>query len=538
MNKKFIIFIFIISILICLPIWSNEYFLTQDGSAHIYSSYVISELLKGNELFYKFFSFNSFATPNALGHYLIYLLLFIFSPFLVSKIISTITLLGLPFSMIWFRFVTKAENDLFLTFLLGAAISFNWFWLAGFYNFLIGSILLVFTFGLFHIWKDTLNVTKAFIFSTLFFLVYLSHLICFLVLAGSVFVMLISLYRKNLKRAATYVFIAILPSIICFVIYKLNTQNESVPFQPVWRHLENPASIFNWLKQISTVDSFFIISRKTLPFIDNFSSFYYFFTPLMWLLIVVFILLVATFNIEGIKNFFSLEKFPYIFLFLFSVVFSVIAPDDFGTSNGTVLRERIFFFSFVFLIPLFEIENKGIYKKIIIGILSFIISFQILATFEYVHKYNRTVSEFSQISKHLNSEETYVTISILDKTDEKFAAKPIPQMNNLFAINENIIIWDNYELGHYLFPIVSVTSKQRENILNFTRNNVISKNSNKTLIKIKISVLNSILDNDSNRIDNIIIYGYDEEIEKRLNFISVAKQIYADENIRLFRLKK
>ena len=537
MNKKLLIKIALITIFISMPILSSNYFLTQDGSAHIYSSYIISELLTNDSLYSNYFAFNSFATPNALGHYVIALLLQVFSPFIVSKIISIITLLGLPFSLLWLRYVTKGENGLLTTFLIGAAISFNWLWLAGFYNFLLGSILLIITLGLFYKWKDSFNYSKLLALSILFLLVYLSHLICFLVLSGSILAMLLPLLKEKQVKQSVFVLLSFVPSLLFIIIYRLNTQSESVPFRPSWRYLDDSSTLINWLKQISTVDTFFIISRKTLPFIESFSSIYFLFAPIVWPLVITLILLYTTIYKQNLKKHFTLDKFPFIFLFLFSIAFSLVAPDDFGSSNGTVLRERIFFFSFVFLIPLFEVKNKSI-NTICKVLLIIVIGFQTFATFEYSVNTSNIATNFSKIEDKLKAKETYATITILSKSEKRFAATPIPQMSNVFGINKKLIIWDNYEMGHYLFPIVANTSERRKIILRFTRNNVIEKNSRNDLILEKTSILNSILDNDSNGIDNLIIYGYDENIEKYLNFISNSKKGYSDKNIRLYRLRK
>src|SRR5688500_17316310 len=93
-------FLFLLIFLFAL-VWSLEFFINQDGSAHMYSSFIMLELIKGNQNFAGIFAFNSIAVPNSSGHWLMALLLNVFSPFIVTKIIVTLTFAGFVAAIGW-----------------------------------------------------------------------------------------------------------------------------------------------------------------------------------------------------------------------------------------------------------------------------------------------------------------------------------------------------------------------------------------------------------------------------------------------------
>src|SRR5215203_4546662 len=213
-------FFLLLIIFCCAPVWSVEYFINQDGSAHLYSSYIMLELLKGNPNIGEVFVFNSISIPNSSGHWLMVLLLNFFSPFVVTKIIVTLTFAGFVASAGWLRLKTVGVEGVKTSLLIGAVVGFNWLWLCGFYNFLIGASCFVFTVGLFFGWREKMNFWRAIILSLLFLLAYFSHIISFAILAGSIFLLLFSAEKQNIKRNLVCFFAALLPVLPLVLIYK------------------------------------------------------------------------------------------------------------------------------------------------------------------------------------------------------------------------------------------------------------------------------------------------------------------------------
>ena len=165
LKLQIIIFFLILIAIACSPVWSVEYFVNQDGSGHLYSSHLMLEILKGNQAVSELFIFNSVSVPNSSGHWLQVLLLVLFQPFVVTKIIVTFTFAGFVASVGWLRWKTVGIDGLKTSLLFGAAIGFNWLWFLGFYNFIIGVCGLSLTIGIFYSWRDDLNWRRSMILS-------------------------------------------------------------------------------------------------------------------------------------------------------------------------------------------------------------------------------------------------------------------------------------------------------------------------------------------------------------------------------------
>lgn len=539
LKKRNFIILSVISLAVCIPFWSFEYFLTQDGAAHLYSSYIIGELLKGNEFYGKFFELNHFSTPNSSTHFILALLVQIFPPLLLTKLTATFTLFALPVSLTWLRYSTAGNRDLTLTYLYGLAIGFNFFWLLGFYNFLFGIITFIITLGFFYKWKQELNFTRVFTLSVLFIIVFLSHLTSFLILAGSIFVLTLSVKKEKLIKTAISTAAAFVPVFLIILHYLVTKSNEGKQFRPVWKNITDPLAVGQWLRQFSSVDLFIILSRRTFPFVEFSSSLFYIFSPLLWILAATFILGFFTFFRRDFKNIFTREQIPFVFLFVFSIVFTLFAPDHFGDTNGTLLRERVFICVFIFFVPIFKTtDNYYYYKPPVKLILLSVILYQTFAVFEYAYKTNTEAKNFVRVKKYLSEYESVAVIQILAEQDSRFSSNPLAQINNINGIGENILIWDNYEFAHYLFPVIAKTAQKRKIVYKFAVSNVIDPKLEITELSEKISSVNSVIADQTSGIDKIIIYGKNKEIENRLEFTKTAEIIYSDRNLTIYKLSK
>ncbi len=337
--RPFGIYLLII-VFACLPIWAVDDFINQDGSPHLYNAYLIVELLRGNPAFTEIYALNSAPIPNLTGHYLLAFFLLVFTPPVVTKIMVTLTFAGLAAAIGWLRFQTIGREGLPTAFLIGAVLAFNWMWFLGFYNFIIGVIGFAFTLGLYWRWRETLDWRRGLILSALFIFVFFSHLISFAMLVGSVSVIAASVAPPNLKRALIWTGAAMLPVLPFVVGYKLTTEAGGAA-SPVWRYLENPLSPSNWFLRLQAADPFQLLTRKGFPFVTDSSHLFAVFSPFLWLVVALLCLTAATRFFNRRKEFLTRQSLPFVFVTAGSILFWIFAPDDFGKSHGSFLRERV-----------------------------------------------------------------------------------------------------------------------------------------------------------------------------------------------------
>lgn len=525
-------------ILTCSPIWWVSYFVNQDGSGHLHTASLMGRLIAGDAFTAEFYKFNSISVPNSSGHWLMVLLLEVFSAFTVTKILVTLTYAMFVAGAGWFRFQIAGRDGIKTSLLIGAAMGFNWLWLVGFYNFTIGAIGLMFTLGYFYRRRERFGVSDTIILSVLLTLAYLSHIVSFLALAGSIFVII--LFTPGVRKGKTILlgFVALLPVIPLALRFKSLTESGG-GFSPVWRNLDDPFSAANWFHQMRVVDPFIIISRKAIPFIAETSSSFAIFTPTLWLLIAFSSLAFASIyyyrsNRESFKT-----NFAFLILVIGALGLAILGPDDFNQTNGGVLRERFFIFGLLFCIPLFRTGISVRLKRIAQFCLLFIITFQTLAVWEYALYSDKQSKIFMAAADLLRKSPSSATIT-LEENSLRFHANPIPQLNCYNGIGTNNMIWDNYEFGHYLFPLITKNVEDRRFIFDLTRGQfMMLDNSDDGFgnFNFKLGLINSSLETDNDRIETIALWGRDPRVEAILNKWFEVEPYFENEKLRLFRHK-
>lgn len=532
-NFKLFLFLFVLLIVTCSPIWGVKYFVNQDGSAHLHGASLMLDLIRGNPEVSQYLTLNSFAIPNASGHWILTVLLLIFSPFIATKIIVTLTYILFVCAVGWLRFKTVGREGLYTSLLIGAVIGFNWLWFMGFYNFILGLTGFTFTIGLYYSWREKLNLLRVVLLALILVFVYLSHIISFGVLAGSIVWLSFFVEKDKIIKTVIYTIIALLPTIPLFLIYKSITAEGG--FTPGW-NITNFYSISSWITQIRTADAFIIISRKSFPFVNFDSSFFALFTPILWLFAAFFLLTLTTFFKHKITKPFLLTILPFVILFFGSMFLVVFAPDNFGTTNGWILRERILLCGLLFFIPIFRFNSLTKIKPLIKAMLIFVILFQTAAVWEFSLKSNKITEEFLNASRNIPENHSIASVTVVEDV-LRFHSVPELNMNCLNGLNQKHFIWDNYELAYYVFPMVGKEKADIDFMRLLIESNSFAMNKPGEDIAGKLAKLESALSQNNGRIDTLALWGKDPKVEELISKYFDPIPYFQDQNTRLFKRK-
>lgn len=528
---RLLLFYLILVAFACSPVWAVEYFINQDGSAHLHSAYLMLEILKGNPSVSDTYAINSISVPNSSGHWLLVLLLNFFNPFLVTKIIVTLTFAGFVASVGWLRWQTAEGKGIKTSLLIGAAIGFNWLWLAGFYNFIIGACFFVFTLGMYTKWREKLDSRRTLILALLIFLCYFSHIVSFMILAGSILFLAFFAPKPNLKKTFAFTVLAILPVLPFFLYYRtLGIAGGS--FSPVWRNLVNPFSVISWLSQIRTADPFIFISRKTLPFVNAESNLFLIFTPLLWLAAAFILMTAATLRQNEETDW--KNRSPFVILLVGAILCAMFAPDDFGLTNGSVLRERILLCGLIFFVPLFRLETSPLLKRLAQISLAFVIIFQTAGLWEFALKTNRDAQNYYSVSAVINEQDSIFPL-LLSGENHRFHSLPMTGMGNYLGIGRNISVWNNYEIGHRLFPIVAKNEADRRLMFEIPSAAVNLSNNSQESLDVKLLKLESALAAHHGKINILLIWDSDPLVEAVFAQWFETEPFYSSGRVRLFR---
>lgn len=142
--KKYeaILFYFVL-LLHILPVFILTPFVTLDGPVHLYNARLMHDLMfSADPITSNFFEFNPVIEPNLIGHVFMAFSLSIFPPLITEKLILLVIILC--FSIGYRRWIRMVEADaVWISWLIFPMI-YNFTFLIGFFNFMIGLSILPF----------------------------------------------------------------------------------------------------------------------------------------------------------------------------------------------------------------------------------------------------------------------------------------------------------------------------------------------------------------------------------------------------------
>jgi hypothetical protein len=526
-------FTFLLAI-ICSPVWAVKYFINQDGSGHLYTSYVMLELLRGNGFFAENFALNSFAVPNASGHWLMTGLLAFIPPLIVTKIIITLTLALFAAAVVWLRYRTAGDQDIGITLLLAFAIGFNWLWIQGNYNYVFAVATSTFALGLFYRWREEMTKFQVAILAILLLVTFIGHLISFTALVGSLFMLAIFSRSESRFRSVFGLIVALIPTIPLIIAYSRISKTEGVPFIPNWQSLTGPLTMGSIAKQLVWADPFVFMSRKTLPFLSINSTAFAIFTPVIWIFAAALLMFAATVYVAKKDKSLIRRQVPFIILTALGIIGALFGPDDFGMQNGSILRERVLIATLIFFVPVFRFNGHRALKIASGASLGFVLCFQTLALWDYSLTTQTESADF-YAARQAIPENASIASVVFDTDSMRFHSAPATQLVNYLGINRNVTIWDNYELGHYMFPVTTLRPEDRKYVFELTTTNVFNINNPDESFDEKLASLEKALADGNQRIELLVVCGNDGRLDAVLQRWYDLNPVFANRTVRVLK---
>ncbi|HEX6279088.1 MAG TPA: hypothetical protein VFZ49_03645, partial [Pyrinomonadaceae bacterium] len=325
-------------------------------------------------------------------------------------------------------------------------------------------------------------------------------------------------------------FAPVLPFILA---YLASTEVAGGQMSPYWRSLHDPLSLSQWVTQIRSVDSLVLIRRTALPFIEGESVFYSIFAPIIWIGIAVFALGFGTVR-SAASDGKSSNTFLAVSVIL--VLASFFMPDGlrFSSSTGGLIRERLFIGGLLFVVPVFRISTNSV-RAIVSGALLVVVIFNTVALWDYALRSDRDARDFFAATSHIPNDASIVAVTIEPDTF-RFAASPSSSMNNYNGILRGVAVWDNYEFGHYLFPLIFRERPDQEFVLRFTQNNAYDLSTPGLMTVERIEALNTLL--SDTRIDTLVVWGSEHRIDSIVERHFGLGPLYAEGGVRLYHRRK
>lgn len=517
----------------CSAIWAGGAFVPQDAPAHVYTASRMLGLLNHDAAIGALFTFNSFLLPNSTGHWLLALLLGAVSPLTAIRILATVTYAGLVAGVGFLRFSTAGRDGLATSLLIGAAIGFNWLWLCGLNNFLLGTIGFAFGLGLFHLWRDSLTAPRVLWLSLVLLFVYFSHVVAFAALAAALVVSAAEAAPENRGRAAVGAFAALAPAALLALLFAASSAPGALA--PAWRRLADPLSIASWLQQIRAADPFVLISRRAFPFATGTSDAFAVFTPLAWLLAAFAGLAAGTLARGAGAGAGALRgKLAFLAALAGCALAAALGPDDFGTSHGTLLRERLALLGALCFVPLFRTSASARTTRLAQACLAFVFLFQTAALWEYTRRSDRDAREYLALGDAAGSPASLASVVVLED-GRRFHSNPAAQLGNLLGVGRPTVVWDNYEAGYDIFPVVARSPDDRRFALDFTSSNVFDPQDPPERFEAALARLDACLAAGHGRIDTLLSWSRDPRVDAVVGKWFETEPFFERGRGRLFR---
>ncbi|HKX84781.1 MAG TPA: hypothetical protein VJL58_11215, partial [Pyrinomonadaceae bacterium] len=142
--------------------------------------------------------------------------------------------------------------------------------------------------------------------------------------------------------------------------------------------------------------------------------------------------------------------------------------------------------------------------------------FQTAALWEYSLKTTATAKEFLSVKEDIPDGAALVTVIVL-RDRQRFHSVPELQLISYVGIDRDIRVWDNYEIAHYLFPVVTRDPADRAFIFELTQSLTLDLNDPEAIIQDKLSRLQLCLDKYHKRIDIVVAWDSDPRVDGILN---------------------
>ena len=530
--RAFLTFLLLVSLPLS-AIWSVPYYVNQDGSLHLYNAYLILEILKGNPAISEFVTFNSLVIPNVAGHWILAGLLTIFSATVAAKLFVSVLFAGLVASLCWLRQQVTGREDYFAALLLSVVLAFNWMWLQGLYNFILGAIGFAFTLGLWWRWRDALTWGRCALIAILIVLVFLSHLISCCALVFALLVLGLTAPRRDPRNTATRTVCAVLPSLPLFLAH-LRLSAATASIDPSWGQLQNPWSLSNWLTHLWSADPFQLLSRRSLPFVESQSRWFGIATPTIWLVVALCCLAAATFLIW--KKQASPERRTVVVwsgLALFFSLAWLAGPDGLGVAHGWFLRERSLLFGLMCVVPVFRLNTHQTLKRVAHACLLFCVVFQSAVIWEYSRHASREAQKVMAARDHIPDGESFGSLTV-NRDGCQFRAMPQVHLTAFMAVGKNFRLWDNVELGSHLFPLAARNEEDRRWFAVREANGV-NLCDPTVQAKTTFSRLDGVLQTRYARVTVLLVSGNDQRIDEIVGHWYEPQPFYENDGMRLFR---
>jgi hypothetical protein len=488
-------------------IWCVPGFVTQDGPAHLYNASILAQSFDPASPFRNDYTVRWEPLPNWAGHLALAGLVAVLPPLDADRVMRTITFAGFAAAMVWLRWRVAGWRGSAMAAALAVLLALNMAWLFGFTSFLLGACLFPITLGTWWGGRHKLGPGRSAVLVVLLVLGYFCHLVSLgLTALGLVVLAAATPGRDRLARGGWTAASLAIPLVPLGLIY-LDLARRGGRMQPVWRQLSDPTALASWSAQLSWVDPISLVSRWTLPGLESSSRWFGPLAPI--------VLLNLALALAGLATLLGRRAQPpervadrtgWLVLAALLIVGGVIAPDSLGASHGEFLPQRIVLLGLVALLPILDLEPRGVAGRAAAVLLAAAVALQSAIVWDYALTSQRTAGALLRAGDAVGRGQRVATLLI--DIRGRFRANPLLHADNLLGVGTGNIIWNNYETTHYYFPVQFRPELDRPDATELERVAITDQDAG-----LRAELWNRLIERHHASIDRVVVWGSDPQLD-------------------------
>ncbi len=432
-------------------LWSNPWFVTQDGPAHLYNAQILARSFDPQSPFRPYYLVRWEPLPNWAGHALTAALISVLPPEAAERVVVTLTLVGFAATVLWLRVQVAGTAGMPLAALLAALLGLNIAWLFGFTSFLLGACLFPVTLGVWWAGREQLSWGRVAVLALLLTLGYFCHLVSLGLTVVGLGVLALTTpgpgWRARWVRTAA----ALVPLIPLGILY-LSLSRRGGKMEPLWGPVRHPFSVRAWVEQLVWVDPLSLAAKTVVPFSGKEIRGFALLAPIVWLGGALAVLTVAT--VLGLARG-TVERRGWAWLAALLLIAGVIGPDTLGPNHGQYLPQRVLLLGLAALLPVLDLEATGFPKRwparLAGAMVLLALLIQSAIVWDYARDARRTSGAFARARDRVGRNQRVATLLI--DIRGRFRANPLMHADNLLGLDTGNIVWNNYETRFYYFPV-------------------------------------------------------------------------------------
>jgi hypothetical protein len=214
---------------------------------------------------------------------------------------------------------------------------------------------------------------------------------------------------------------------------------------PVWQFLSHPWMLQSWLDQAGWVDPLTLASRTYLPFAAQSSAWFRVFSPALWTAVALLLLIGSSWRGR------SSDRNGWLIFSALLLLAGIFGPDTLGVKHGHYLPQRVLLLGLVALVPWLDFDKKCRASRLSMGLLLGAWAIQSAFVWDYAKDCQKVVGEVVKAGPSIGSHQRLGTLLV--GTKRRYRANPVLHVDCLLGVENDHVIWNNYETTHYYFPV-------------------------------------------------------------------------------------